>query len=118
MRFAPFSTVAFFPGGALRRKISVLIVLAGTAALLSGCQTDGSPSNPLTELATYNDKKADPDKAAKPAEPPMTRSRAAMECWMKTENGRGDGNLDKRADAVNKCIDDKLKTAEAPKSGT
>ena len=43
----------------------------------------------------------------------MTRSRAAMECWMQTEKGRADANLDKRADFVTKCIDDKLKTAQA-----
>jgi len=118
MRHAPFSTVADFFGGEICRKACVLIVLSSATALLAGCQTDGGPSNPLSELASYNDKKADPEKAAKPPEPPMTRSRAAMECWMKTEKGRGDGDLDKRADIVNKCIDEKLKTAEGPKSGT
>jgi hypothetical protein len=46
----------------------------------------------------------------------MTHSRAAMECWMKTEKGQPGGDLDKRADVVNKCIDEKLKTAQAPKS--
>jgi hypothetical protein len=115
MQHAPFSTVADSrSGAALRRRLGPLACLAVAAALLSGCQTDGAPSNPLSELATFNDKKAEP---AKPPEPPMTRSRAAMECWMKTEKGRGDGDLDKRADIVNKCIDEKLKTVQAsPKS--
>jgi hypothetical protein len=89
----------------------MLMVVASATILLSGCQTDGSSS--LSDLVTSNDKKAEP---ATPAEPPMTRSRAAMECWMKTEKGQADGNLDKRADVVNKCIDEKLKTAQAPKS--
>ena len=90
-----------------------MALLLAAGGLLAGCQTDGPSSNPLSELAAYNGKKDEP---AKPAEPPMTRSRAAMECWMKTEKGRADENLDKRADVVNKCIDEKLKTAQAPKS--
>jgi hypothetical protein len=54
--------------------------------------------------------------AGKPAEPPkievpMTRSRAATECWMKTEKGSAGVNIDKRADTVTKCIDDKMKAA-------
>ncbi|HET9175779.1 MAG TPA: hypothetical protein VFN84_05435 [Pseudolabrys sp.] len=48
----------------------------------------------------------------------MTRTRAARECWMRTEKGNAHQDLDKRADIVNKCIDDKLKAASmaAPKS--
>lgn len=114
MQHAPFPIVADSrSGAATRHRLGALACLAVAAALLSGCQTDGA-SNPLSELAAFNDKKAEP---AKPPEPPMTRSRAAMECWMKTEKGRGDGDLDKRADVVNKCIDEKLKTVQAsPKS--
>jgi hypothetical protein len=115
MQHAPFPTVADSrSGAALRSRLGGLACLAVAAALLAGCQTDNPSSNPLSELAAYNDKKTEP---AKPPEPPMTRSRAAMECWMKTEKGRGDGDLDKRADVVNKCIDEKLKTVQAsPKS--
>jgi hypothetical protein len=42
---------------------------------------------------------------------PMTHSRAARECWMRTEKGSAHENLDKRAELVNKCIDEKLKAA-------
>jgi len=92
-----------------RARRLVLVVVA--AGLLAGCETTGDGAS-KTE-------------AGKPAEspkiePPMTHSRAAMECWMKTEKGQAGENLDKRADTVNKCIDDKMKAAKdapaAPKS--
>ncbi len=92
------------------RKIGVLVLLAVSAMLLAGCETDGAPPNPLSELANYSAKQDAPEK---PAEPKMTRARAATECWMKTEKGRADANLDQRADIVTKCIEDKLKTAQA-----
>jgi hypothetical protein len=79
--------------------------LVAAAALLSGCQTDGDGPGPFASLSA-------PAKPAKPAEPPMTKSRAAMECWMKTEKGSAAANLDKRADTVNQCIDEKLKAAK------
>ena len=98
-------------------SFSMLALLTIAGGLLAGCQTDGAPSNPLTELAAATGKKDDAAKpAAKPAEPPMTRSQAAMDCWMQTEKGSASANLDKRADIVSKCIDDKLKKVEAPKS--
>jgi hypothetical protein len=98
-------------------SFSMLALLAMSGAMLAGCQTDGAPSNPLAELAAATGKKDDAAKsAAKPDGPPMTRSQAAMECWMQTEKGSASANLDKRADVVNKCIDDKLKKVEAPKS--
>jgi hypothetical protein len=92
------------------RNIGVCALLVASAALLAGCQTDGAPPNPITELANYSAKKDAPEK---PAEPKMTRARAATECWMKTEKGHADANLDRRADIVTKCIEDKLKTAQA-----
>jgi hypothetical protein len=111
MRHAPDPNRATDNSGLpIRRRITTLSALAITATLLVGCETTGSPPGPLGELAAYNSKKED---AAKPSEPPMTRSRAAMECWMQTEKGRADANLDKRADFVTKCIEDKLKTAQA-----
>ena len=79
-------------------KAGLLIVLAATAGLLAGCETDG------TTLA-----------AAKPAEapkPPMTHTLAAQQCWMSTEGNKAlDSNLDKRAAVVDKCIADKMKAA-------
>jgi len=108
-----------------RLKIEIrFALLLAAAALLSGCQTDGNSPGPLASQST-SDKPAELPKqveAAKPAEPakpepPMTKSRAAMECWMKTEKGSAGADLDKRADTVNKCIADKMKAvAAAPKT--
>jgi hypothetical protein len=75
---------------------TLLAVLAATA--LAACETIGP--GPAAQ-------------AAKPPEPPMTRTRAAEQCWMSTEKGRADLNLDKRADIVTKCIDEKMKAAKA-----
>ena len=75
-----------------------LFLLAALA--LAGCETTGSGTAA---------------QAVKPPDPPMTRTRAATECWMGTEKSRVD--LDKRADIVTKCIDQKIKTAgDAPKT--
>ncbi len=77
-----------------RHPIAILALVLAAAAL-AGCETVGS--GPSAQAA---------------AEPPMTHSRAATECWMATEKGRADINLDKRADIVTKCIDDKMKAAK------
>ena len=73
-----------------------LLLLVLAAAGLSACETTG--------LGTTT-------KAAKPAEPPMTRRLAAEQCWMAAEKAHAALPLDKRADIVNKCIEQKLKTA-------
>lgn len=99
-----------------RNKSSVLPRLAlilAAAALLAGCETDGNTPGPLASLTSHA-KPAEPAEPAKAPEPPMTRSRAASECWMSTEKGNAGMNLDKRADLVDKCIDTKMKTAGAP----
>jgi hypothetical protein len=97
----------------IARKMSTLVLLAAVAGLLAGCETDGNSPGPLASLSSPS-KPAEPEK---PAEPPMTRSRAASECWMGTEKGSHGANIDKRADVVTKCIDDKMKSvAAAPKS--
>ena len=59
-----------------------------------------------------------PQAAAKPVEEPMTHTRAARECWMGTEKGAASASLDKRADLVDKCIAQKMKSAPTgePKS--
>ena len=72
----------------------LLVVLA--AAGLAACETSGLGST--TE-------------AAKPAEPPMTHRRAAELCWMAAEKGSAAMPLDKRADVVDKCIEQKMKAA-------
>ena len=73
-----------------------LLPLAFAAVALAACETTG--------LGTTTE-------AAKPAEPPMTHTRAAEQCWMSTEKGAASMSLDKRADAVDKCIAEKMKTA-------
>ena len=106
------------PGKTLAR-LRLLALLIAAGGLLAGCETTGPGS--VTEAG----KPGEPPKveAAKPAEPPkieppkpelpMTRSRAASECWMKTEKGSAGVSIDKRADIVTKCIDDKMKAAAA-----
>jgi hypothetical protein len=96
----------------ISRKMSTLVLLAAAALALAGCETDGNSPGPLASLSS-------PAKPAEPEKPvePMTRSRAASECWMSTEKGSHGANIDKRADVVTKCIDDKMKSvAAAPKS--
>lgn len=101
------------------------LMLAATLAL-AACETDGTGPTaagaPKAEVASAKPETSKPEpkpQAAKPAEPvvdsePMTHSRAARECWMKTEKTSAHADLDKRADLVNKCIDDKMKAAGAP----
>jgi len=98
-------------------------LLASCALTLAACETDGTgPSAtdaPKAEISAVKpDAPTSRPQAAKP-EPvqdaePMTRSRAARECWMRTEKANPRQDLDKRADIVNKCIDEKLKAAGAP----
>lgn len=79
-------------------RLGALALMAAAAALLAGCETTGpGPSA----------------QAAKPPDRPMTHTRAAEECWMKTEKGSASMSLDKRADVVDKCIDEKMKAAAA-----
>ncbi len=81
----------------IRNPIAILLLVLAAAAL-AACETTGP--GPAAQ-------------AAKPPEPPMTHSQAAADCWMATEKGRAEQNLDKRADFVTKCIDDKMKAAKA-----
>lgn len=74
------------------------VLLLVLAAALGGCET--TPSTGWPQAA-----------APAPAEEPMTHTRAARECWMSTEKGRADTNLDKRAAIVDKCIEEKMKAA-------
>ena len=114
------------------RAAASLAVLA-VALALAACETDGTgPSAadaPKAQAASARPEPAaskpetPPPQAVRPAAAaddgePMTRARAARECWMRTEKANPHQDLDKRADVVNKCIDDKLKAAgsAAPKT--
>jgi hypothetical protein len=80
----------------LRMPLLACVLLL--AAELGGCETTGSPA---------------PEAAAAPAPQPMTHQQAALDCWMAQEkNTKVD--LDRRADLVNKCIDQKMGGAAAP----
>ena len=114
------------------RTAASLAVLA-VALALAACETDGTgPSAADAPKAQAASARPEPA-ASKPETPPaqtvrpaaaaddgepMTRARAARECWMRTEKANPHQDLDKRADVVNKCIDDKLKAAgsAAPKT--
>ena len=71
-------------------RILAVILAAGT---LAACETTGTSAS---------------DVAAKPVELPMTHTRAAEQCWMSTEKANASLPLDKRADIVNKCIEQKM----------
>jgi hypothetical protein len=101
------------------------ILLACGVLALAACQTDSTgpaaADAPKAETATAKmDAAAPKPEAAKPPVPasepeePMTHARAARECWMRTEKANAREDLDKRADLVNKCIDEKMKAAAAP----
>jgi len=104
------------------------ITLFGACALaLAACSTDGTGPTaadaPKAEIAAAPKTETPRIQAAKPSEPvrdtePMTRSRAARECWMRTEKGNTREDLDKRADLVNKCIEEKMKAASTPAAKT
>ena len=114
-------------------RTAVSLAVLTTALALAACETDGTgPSAadaPKAQAASARPEPAasrpetPPTQAARPAAAaddgePMTRARAARECWMRTERANPHQDLDKRADVVNRCIDDKLKAAgvAAPKT--
>lgn len=79
-------------------RVFRLLPLVFAAVALAACETTGTGA---------------PDAAAKPVELPMTHTRAAEQCWMSTEKGAASMSLDKRADMVDKCIAEKMKTGTA-----
>lgn len=80
------------------RIIPRLLFVALAALALAACETTGADVKP---------------EAAKAPEPPMTHTRAAEQCWMSTEKGAASMSLDKRADLVDKCIEQKMKGGSA-----
>ena len=104
---------------------SRLGLLVACGFMLAGCETDGiGPTAVDAPRATVSSTRPDVDTttahASRSGEPAqkaeqMTRTRAARECWMRTEKSGARENLDKRVDLVNKCIDEKMKaTGTAP----
>lgn len=81
-----------------RSFVLPMLPLIVAALALAGCETTGVG----TAAA----------QTAKTPEPPMTRTHAAELCWMATEKGAASLPLDKRADAVDKCIADKMKAGQ------
>ena len=74
----------------MRLRTFVRVVgLLTFAAALAGCETTGPGPFAMA--------------------PGMTRTRAAAECWMKTEKTAQTMNLDQRADLVNTCIDKRMR---------
>jgi uncharacterized lipoprotein YajG len=73
-------------------RATALLLIAASMAL-AGCQTD------------------DPGASMAAGPVPMTRQNAALICWSKTEKDAARMTLDKRADVVTKCIDDKMRSA-------
>ena len=113
------------------RTIRIAVSLGALTATLAlaGCETDGTgqaaADAPKAQAASAKPEPAaakpetPPTQPAKPAADdgePMTRARAARECWMRTEKANPHQDLDKRADVVNKCIEDKLKGVAPPKT--
>lgn len=86
-----------------RLRFRNLIAAPLLALALTACETTGDGPGSMAEVG--------------PPAPPMTHSRAAQECWMRTEKGAASMNLDKRADLVDRCIEEKMKAAgTAPKA--
>ncbi len=99
------------------RKIGTLVLLGLTAGLLGGCETNGGPTNPLSELVAYSSgaqasAQASARQEVRQAEKPKTRAQAATDCWAMVEKSRAGASLEARADFVNECIDKKLKTSD------
>ncbi len=88
-----------------RRSLACAALLLAAVAL-SACETTGTGAPGVQAAAT----------PAAPAPAPMTHEKAATECWMGTEKTYGKMSLDKRADIVSKCIDQKMGKAPAPKT--
>ncbi len=94
------------------------LFLAAAFALAACNTTGGDQPGPAAAAGTTGSTTtaAAPDNT--PAQP-MTRTQAASECWMKAEKFEGDKrNIDSRLNYVEKCINDKTKTAQpaAPKT--
>ncbi|MGA7183035.1 MAG: hypothetical protein WBY67_06970 [Pseudolabrys sp.] len=95
--------------------IARIALLTICAVALASCETDTTGPTPGVRP---NADAPRPQGGPVTNSEPMTHSRAARECWMRTEKGSAHENLDKRAELVNKCIDEKMKAAGAPSPRT
>src|SRR4029078_11079486 len=85
-----------------------VVLFIACALALAGCETDA------TGPTAGDVRRAAPSTAPVANSETMQHSRAARECWMRTEKANAHENLDKRAELVNRCIDEKLKAAGVP----
>lgn len=107
------------------RQIGALVLSILAAGMLGGCETNGGPSNPLSELVAYSSgaqasaqanaqastlvsAPAQARQEVRQPERPNSRAQAAMDCWAMVEKSKAGASLDARADFVNDCIDKKL----------
>jgi hypothetical protein len=97
------------------RLLPILLCLALAGCVTDGAQAPGDARAAAPAAASASASAAKPDKPEPPKkkewwqEGPVTRERVSAMCWMKYEQGRKDLPIDKRADLVNKCVDDTLK---------
>ena len=83
-----------------------LACLVALGLVLAGCAT--KPASEMPAATTAAAAKPAATAAAEPAdEPPLERSEAAGQCWMKYD--KSGGSLEAKAKLVDKCIDDKMK---------
>lgn len=80
-----------------------LAFVAALALALAACASKPASEMPASAATTA----AKPPAVEEADEPPMERSEAAGQCWMKYD--RSGGSLEAKAKLVEKCIADKLK---------
>lgn len=79
-----------------------LACFAALAVVPAACANKPAGEMPATTAAAP----AKPAPAEPADEPPMERSEAAGQCWMKYD--KSGGSLEAKAKLVDKCIDDKM----------
>jgi hypothetical protein len=79
-------------------KILAVLLMACSPAL-TGCKTDGTNAQAAADV---------------PAHAPP-RHEVALQCWAVVDKAHKTMDLDRRADFVSKCIDDRMKGQPAPK---
>ena len=102
------------PARQSQMKIRTLMLVTIAAGLLAGCQTDGGPADPFSELASYHARnQASSTTGDKADDKPRSRAQIAMDCWALAEKSHASASLDAKGDFVNKCIDAKMHPGDA-----